>query len=267
MTRLASAYVTTPWQLQRPFYPEGPEWCHTVTLQLGGGMVGGDELVCRGHLQAGAKLLLTTATANKVYRSLSPQLPQVSSSHWQVESQAILELFPQETILFAQAHWQQTLVIELHPRAWCCGWEMYRFGRTARGERFWGGTWRNATEIWCQGQPLWIDRQFLQGTPEFLDSPNGLAGQPVLGTFWLVGQEVSPELIERLRAALPPGTGEMGLTRLMGGLVGRYRGPSTAECRRWFLTLWHLLRPLYAQRPPCLPRVWQLEQEVALGHG
>ncbi|MCS6783116.1 MAG: urease accessory protein UreD [Gloeomargarita sp. SKYBB_i_bin120] len=266
-TVLTSAYVTTPWQLQRPFYPEGPDWCHTVALQLGGGMVGGDQLWLRGHLQAGTRVCWTTATAGKVYRSLAPEVRQVSKSHWRVEAQAILELFPQETILFAGAQFHQHLLIELHPTALCCGWEIYRFGRTARGERFLGGTWRSYTEIWCQDQPLWIDRQFLRGTPEFLDSPNALAGQPVVGTFWLVGWEVTADRVGKLRELLATCAGEIALTRLLKGLMGRYRGRSTAECKHYFISLWQALRQEYAHRPACLPRVWQLKEEVPLGHG
>ena len=39
--------------------------------------------------------------------------------------------------------------------------EITRFGRSARGEKFCFGNWRSHTEVWQQGQPLWIDRQWL----------------------------------------------------------------------------------------------------------
>ncbi|MCS6960004.1 MAG: urease accessory protein UreD [Pseudanabaenaceae cyanobacterium SKYGB_i_bin29] len=258
-TILASAYVTSPWQLQRPFYPEGKDWCHIVTLHIAGGMVGGDKLTLNGQLGSGAKVCLTTATAGKIYRSLSPHLKQLNYSHWQLDQDAILELFPQETILFSGAQFYQQLLINLHPQSLCCGWDIYRFGRTARGEEFLGGKWQSHTEVWCQNQPLWIDRQFILGTPDFLHSPNALAGKSVLGTFWLVGQELSTDLVAILRELLADCSATIAITRLLKGLVCRYRGNSTAECKQYFISLWQKLRPLYAHRSLCLPRVWQLK--------
>jgi urease accessory protein len=160
-------------------------------------------------------------------------------------------------IVFDRALYRQAMRIELAPGAQWLGWELTRFGRTARGEQFLAGEWRSQTEVWQQGKPLWIDRQWLPGSQETFYSPHGLAGCPIVGSFAYVGQEVPSELVEAVRS-LWRGDGEAGVTRLMAGLLCRYRGASTIEARQWFIAVWQLLRKTYLNRLTCVPRVWQL---------
>jgi urease accessory protein len=272
MTHLSRSRIQAPLKVQRPFYPEGVEVCHTVILHTAGGVVGGDRLSLDIHLQPQSHALITTAAAGKVYRSNGMRAHQTAQIR--VAEGACLEWLPQETIVFNQANVYQELRVELAANAMWLGWEITRLGRSARGETFLGGEWRSRTEVWQGGRPLWIDPQWLQGGTTMLTSPYGLAGCPVVGSFALVGRSVSPELIEKLREALesngrsvphiplpsPPSPypSEIGITRLMEGLLCRYRGFSTSEVRRWFIAIWHLLRLSFLNRPACKPRVWQL---------
>jgi urease accessory protein len=178
----------------------------------------------------------------------------------QVDADACLEWLPQETIVFNGAIYRQDLRVELAPGASWLGWEITRFGRTARGERFLQGEWRSHTEIWQQGLPLWIDRQWLPGGEEIINSPHGLAGQPIVGSLAWVGVAVEPAVVEKARSlwTAVERQGEAGVTRLQAGLLCRYRGSSTAEVRSWFIDVWHLLRLSFLARPKCIPRVWLL---------
>ncbi|MGC1392656.1 MAG: urease accessory protein UreD, partial [Coleofasciculaceae cyanobacterium] len=200
----------------------------------------------------------TTAAATKVYRSngkLARQLIQIK-----VETGACLEWLPQETIIFNGAQYRQDLRVELALGASWLGWEITRLGRSARGEKFEKGEWRSHTEVWQQGRPLWIDRQWLPATPTILDSPHGLAGQPVVATLAWVGQPISPDIIEKARMLMPATTqpGEAGVTELQSGLLCRYRGNSTTEARNWFTDVWQLLRLSLLGRNITKPRVWQV---------
>lgn len=255
-TELIHSQVKAPLKVQRPFYPEGPI-CHSVVLHTAGGVVGGDLLSVNCHLQPNTHALITTAAAGKVYRSNNIQARQ--SIQVQVAAGAYLEWLPQETIVFNGAIYRQDLKVELTPGASWLGWEITRFGRTARGERFLQGDWRSHTEVWQQGRPLWIDRQWVPGGEEILNSPHGFAGQPVVASLSWIGQAVSPELVQKARSLWRNGgQGEAGVTRLTVGLLCRYRGSSTAEVRNWFTDVWQLLRLSFLGRPSCLPRVWQI---------
>jgi urease accessory protein len=252
--------VQAPLKVQRPFYPEG-DICHTAILHTAGGIVGGDRNSIKLQLQPRSQALVTTTAANKIYRSNGLQARQTVDI--QIERDACLEWLPQETIVFNGANYRQDLRVELIPGASWLGWEIVRFGRSARGEKFLQGEWRSHTEVWQQGQPLWIDRQLLQGEEAILNSPHGLAGHSIVASLTWIGCEVSPELVKKCRdvtcnvsTTLP--TTNYGVTRLPHGLLCRYRGSSSIEVRNWFTSVWQLLRLSLLSRSSCLPRVWQI---------
>ncbi|HYW21723.1 MAG TPA: urease accessory protein UreD [Nodularia sp. (in: cyanobacteria)] len=254
-TQLIYSHNQAPLKVQRPFYPEGAKVCHSVMLHTAGGVVGGDRLSSNIHLQANAQALITTAAASKIYRSEGLQARQ--NIDIQVDAGACLEWLPQETIVFNGAIYRQDLRVELAPGGCWLGWEITRFGRTARGEKFLEGEWRSHTEIWQQGVPLWIDRQYLPGSEAVFHSPHGLAGQPIAGSLVWVGSDVSGEMLAKARS-LWDGSGEVGMTRLQNGFLCRYRGASTSEVRNWFTVVWELLRVNFLHRGGCVPRVWQV---------
>jgi urease accessory protein len=257
-TQLIENRVKAPLKVQRSLYPEGKEVCHTIVLHTAGGIVGGDRLSYDFHLQPHTQALITTPAATKIYRSNGKVARQVMQI--QIEAGASLEWLPQETIVFNGAIYRQDLRVELAPDASWLGWEITRFGRSARGERFLQGEWRSHTEVWQQGKPLWIDRQWLPAGEEIANSPHGLDGQPIVGSLAWVGQAVTPETVDRVRQLWlhPQERGEIGVTRLISGILCRYRGSSSAAARQWFISAWDLLRRSHLNRPSCIPRVWQI---------
>ncbi len=256
-TQIIHSQMKAPLKVQRPFYPEDGV-CHSVVLHTAGGIVGGDRNNLSFHLQPNAQALITTATASKIYRSDGVQA--VQNMQVRVDTDACLEWLPQETIVFDGAIFRQNLQVELAPGARLLSWEITRFGRTARGERFLTGDWKSHTEVWQQKVPLWIDRQWLPAGTKIIDSPHGLAGQPIVGSLAWIGQAVEPEIVEKARDLWHEhsSNSQGGVTRLPKGLLCRYRGSSTTEVRDWFTDVWQLLRSSYLERSICPPRVWQL---------
>lgn len=77
-TQVIHNQVKAPLKVQRPFYPEGSEVCHSIILHTAGGIVGGDRLSLNFHLEPNSKALITTAAASKIYRSNGLQARQKS---------------------------------------------------------------------------------------------------------------------------------------------------------------------------------------------
>lgn len=256
-TKLSNALAQAPLKIQRAFYPEGPELCHSVILHTAGGIVGGDRLLQNIELETNSQVLLTTAAASKVYRSEGERSQQIITLR--LGENSYLEWFPQETVIFNEAIYQQDLRVELGENAVFCGWEITRLGRTARGEKFVAGDWRSRIEIWQTGRPLWIDRQGLQGSLEMINSPNGLNQKAIVATFIWLGQKIKAEILTEARklGELIVKEGEMGITQTQAeGLLCRYRGNSTTEVKQYFESIWGLLRQTYRDRSPIRPRVW-----------
>jgi urease accessory protein len=257
-TRLRTAYAQSPLKVQRSFYPEPSGTCHTVLCHTAGGMVGGDRLSYQLHLAPETSVLVTTAAASKIYRSNGLNAEQ--RIELQIDAGAYLEWLPQETILFEGAQFQQSLKVMLAPGASWLGWDIYRLGRTARNESFTTGHWRSHCEIWQETQPIWIDRQFYQASPERWFQAHGLNGCPVIGTLIWMGQAVTPAFIEELRQLkfTDSAQAKLGITRLEQGLVCRYRGTSTAQARDGLMQIWNHVRCFSLGNSACPPRVWQL---------
>ncbi|TAF51716.1 MAG: urease accessory protein UreD [Oscillatoriales cyanobacterium] len=295
-TRLIRSRSTAPFKVQRSFYPEASGICHTVALHTAGGIVGGDRLSQQVYLESDAHVLLSTPAATKVYgsRGRSLRSPNGIEASQQVSIQlapgAYLEWLPQETIVFEGAVFQQDLRVDLAAGATWCGWDIARFGRTARGEGFARGTWRSRTEVWRDGVPLWIDRQVLdleadqaalidaadQGAwvdranaadlrdQDTWQSYHGLNQMPVVGTLLWIGtpinSDATSELMDKARSIwrdLDPGDGsEAGMSTTIDGIVCRYRGRSTSKVRHWFTSVWHLLRTTQRGQTAHYPRIW-----------
>lgn len=258
-TVITKAQSQAPLKVQRPFYPEGKAVCHSVVLHTAGGMVGGDLLTQQVTLEAHTHALITSAAAAKVYRSQGQQTQQTIEI--KLAADACLEWLPQETIIFNGAIYRQQIRVELAPGASWLGWEINRLGRSARGEKFLQGEWHSCTEIWQQGKPLWLDRQFLKAGEATVFGAHGLANQPIVASLVWLGKPVPPAIIAQARSCWQQNQfpGEAGVTRTLGqGLLCRYRGSSTTQVKTWFMEVWQLLRTNLLQRPVVKPRVWQL---------
>lgn len=93
-TVLTRSYTVAPWKIQRSLYPEGEEICHCILLHTAGGLVGGDRLSAKIHLQPHTQALLTTATASKIYRSNGAE--SLQDIHFRIDEGASLEWFPKK---------------------------------------------------------------------------------------------------------------------------------------------------------------------------
>lgn len=257
-TQLVKAYSQAPLKIQRSFYPEGQEICHSIILHTAGGMVGGDRLSQTINLQPETQVLLTTPAASKIYRSSGETVQ--NTINIEIQEQAYLEFIPREIIIFNGAIFSQNLRVNLAPNACYLGWEITRFGRTARGEIFNQGQWKSCTEIWQNGCPVWVDRQGFIANEEILNSPHGLGGKPVIATLTWVGQPVSEDIVKNIRQlwSQRETSSQAGVTQLISGLLCRYRGNSTQEVINWFTDVWQLLRQNYTGKSIVKPRVWQL---------
>lgn len=242
-----------PLRVQKPLYPEGDAICHAIVLHPPAGIVGGDSLKIDIALAAGSHALLTTPGAGKWYRSAGARASMVQ--RLTVAAGAICEWLPQESIVFDGAIGGLSTEVDLAKGARFVGAEMLCFGRTGSGERFDRGAFTMHTALRVDGRPVWLERGTIVGNSPLLDSPVGLAGQPVTGTLLVVGPEVDEAMRDACRA-IAPIAGEGAVTLCAGVLVARYLGPGCEPGREWLERLWAGLRPVLTGLPMRAPRIW-----------
>jgi urease accessory protein len=103
-----------------------------VIVNTAGGMTGGDRFDIDVAVGAGARLSMTTAAAEKIYRSLGPDTE--IAVKLDVGPRAALAWLPQETILFDQVRLRRSIEVALAPGASLLLAEGVVFGRSAMGE-------------------------------------------------------------------------------------------------------------------------------------
>ena len=239
-----------PLRVQKHLYAEGPEVCQHIIVHPPGGIAGGDRRDIAATVGANAWAQLTSPGAAKWYRAKGPAYQQLELK---VGAGATLEWLPQETIVYCGAQAELSTRIELEGDARLCYWDMVALGRPASGERFNTGYFQAQLDIRRDGQLLWHERQRINGNDGLLDSPIGLAGQPVFATL-LISGELSTELLERCRNIPSPVRGD--LTQLPGLLVARCLASEALHARAWLIELWRLLRPALLGRAAVPPRIW-----------
>jgi urease accessory protein len=242
-----------PLAVQKTLYPEGESVCHGLVLHPPGGICAGDELSIDVQVCSGTRALLTTPGAGKFYRSSGGQATQ--NLNFRIGGGSVLEWLPQESIVFDGARAAMTTRIDLAEGARFIGWEVLCLGRTAAGERFRGGLLTTDTRVVEESNVLWLERGRIEGGSRLLDSPAGLAGQPVTATLLATHSGPGAELMGRLRQCAAA-DGAWGVTNLPRLVVARYLGPSAQSARHYFTALWRILRPALTGREAVLPRIW-----------
>jgi urease accessory protein len=162
-------------------------------------LVGGDHVSVEAQLHAGTHVLMTSPSANRIYRSLSePVLQEIRLS---VGPEARLEWLPEVTIPFAGSRIRQSIHVDLAPGATVVLWDAIASGRVARGERWAFASVEN--EI-CIRTPLGgavVERYRL--VPGRLSESVGLVGSwDYVASLFVIGDAVKADVWKRLDVIL-----------------------------------------------------------------
>lgn len=253
-TVLAQRAHRGPLLVQKPLYPEGAGVCHAIVVHPPAGIAGGDHLAIEVHARARAHALITTPGATRWYRT--PRAGSQQTVRIIAEPRSVVEWLPQESIVFDGARSTMVVTAELCGDAVYVGMDVVCLGRTASGERFRHGWLVTSTRIVRDGRTLWLERGEIAGEDPLLDSPAGLAGQPVTGTLLAAAPEIGAAELAACRTE-QPAAGRGAATLLPGLLVARYLGPACEPGRDWLARIWSRLRFALTGREPTVPRIWR----------
>jgi len=218
-----------------------------VLVNTAGGIAGGDRFAVDLDLEAGARLVVTTAAAEKVYRSLGPDAAVDVTAR--IADGAELMWLPQETILFDRARLRRSVDIALAPVARLLFAETVVFGRTAMGEVVNAGFLADRWRIRRGGKLVFAENLCLDGAvAERLGEAAVANGHAAIGTVLLAPGDDA--MVEAVRAALPGMRGEAGISAWGGIALVRLVAPDGAALRH------DLVIVLAALGRGALPRLW-----------
>lgn len=251
-----------PLRMQRLFWPEGQGRAHGYLLHPPGGLAPGDSLEVAVMLESCARTLITTPSANRIYRTDAQGNPQIQHNYLHVDKGCELEWLPQETIVFSGARSQQNLTLEAHSESRFFLWDNQVLGRIGSNAPFEAGESRQQITVRVDGHLTLRERLCVAANSPLLTQPWGLNGDHCFGT-WIAGTQpeaTAAELLDRLRenfAEYPPAAGiRFAFTRCDGLLVGRAQANDSEQLMRFMTDCWMWMRPHLLNCPPCRPRVW-----------
>jgi urease accessory protein len=224
--------------------PAGRE-LEAVLVNTAGGMAGGDRFGIAIAAAAGARLVVGTAAAEKIYRS-SGDATEVSIK-LDVSAGATLRWLPQETILFDRVRLNRRIDVDMDEGASLVLAEAVVFGRSAMGERVEQGELIDRWRIRRGGRLVFAESVRLGGAVAAkLAEPAAAAGGCAIATVLLVpGGE--PQVAAVCAQAF---SGEVGVSAWNGIAVARL-------CARDGAALRHdLTRVLAALDSGPLPKLW-----------
>ncbi|UWU78438.1 urease accessory protein UreD [Bradyrhizobium huanghuaihaiense] len=217
-----------------------------VFVNTAGGVAGGDRFDIEISASDAARLTLTTAAAEKVYRAPGPAA-QLNIS-LKAGASAHLSWLPQETILFDRARVQRRFDIELDETASLLLCEIVVFGRTAMGERMEQGEFVDRWRMRRGGRLVFAETVRLDGDIGAKLARSAVAkGGAAIGTALIVpGDEA---LVERIREASESFSGEVGISAWNGFAMARFCAQDAARLRADMMTV-------LARTGAVLPRLW-----------
>jgi len=217
-----------------------------VFVNTAGGVAGGDRFDIEIAAAVGAKLTLTTAAAEKVYRA--PGQAAELNIALRVAAGAHLGWLPQETILFDRARVRRRFDIDLDATASLLLCEIVVFGRTAMGERMEQGEFVDRWRLRRGGRLVFAETVRLDGNIGAKLARSGVAkGGAAIGTALIVpGDET---LVERIREASESFSGEVGISAWNGFAMARFCAQDAARLRADMMAV-------LARTGAALPRLW-----------
>lgn len=140
----------------------GRAQAQAILLNMAGGLTGGDASHATLHLGDGTDATVTTAAAEKIYRSLHGD-PATVGMHARLGAGARLLWLPQPTILFDRSVFERRTEVEMSADATFLAAECLIFGRTAMGEEVLAGEVRDHWRIRRAGRLVYADTLRLGG--------------------------------------------------------------------------------------------------------
>jgi urease accessory protein len=218
-----------------------------MLVNTAGGIAGGDHFDISIAIADAARLTVTTAAAEKIYRAHGPAAEL--NIRLKAEGHSHLSWLPQETILFDRARIHRRFEIDLSEDASLLLCEIVVFGRAAMGERMQAGEFADHWRLRRGGRLVFAENIRLDGDiGEKLARPAIAKGGVAIGTALIVpGDEA---LVERIRGASETFGGEVGISAWNGFAMARFCAQDAARLRA------DMMAVLGAALGSALPRLW-----------
>jgi len=222
------------------------EELEAVIINTAGGIAGGDRFALDIAAGQGTRLVVTTAAAEKVYRSLGED--STVNVKLDIAAGATLAWLPQETILFDRARLARSIEVDLASDAQLFLAEAMVFGRTGMGETVENGALSDRWRVRRGGRLIYAETVRLAGPimTRLAEPAVANSGVAVATVLAVPGHEA---MVDAVRALQERFSGEVGAS-VWNGLA------SVRLCAADGAALRHDLTHVMTALRGALPRLW-----------
>ena len=246
-TALAELHQAGASRVRFPRSHEGPP--EAVLLNMAGGLTGGDRLSVDVTLGSGCEATVTSAAAEKVYRSLGESTDVDISLQLEAGSRCLW--LPQPTILFNGSSLRRRTHVDMAQDAQLVAVEMLIFGRAAMGEEVHVGSCHDAWRVRRGGKLIFADTTRVKGAiARALGHRATLDGARAVAMVLYVAPDTAARL-DGVRSLLAHASSTAGASTWNGMLLIRAVARDARELQHDIMPIVEAL----GGRP--LPRVWQ----------
>ena len=253
----ADLYSAQPLRILMP-RPGVGEPLTAVLANLSGGIVGGDLYEADIYVGSGSSLTLTAQAAEKIYKSSGAE--SENRLTMRVAEGAVLEWLPQGTILFDRALFRQRVRFDLAADSTLFAGAISVLGRSAMGETFSSGRYREHWDLRRDGRLVWADRFELADPLAAAFASSGLRGVSSFATALFARLDAADDL-DWAREVQTSAAGDIrcGVTAIDNNLlVMRWFGPDAMRLRNAVGAFWSAARVRWLGLPARMPVIWRI---------
>lgn len=254
-TILTERYHDAPLKITKTFYEEQSGRLQLYIMDVSPGLLDGDSYELNIQLQDNTHLIVTNQSFTKIHPAQRQTARMIQNLR--LGKGSVLEYFPEPTIPYAGSRFEGQIKVELEEGATLLYADIVTPGRTHRGELFQYHSFASRFEASCEQQLLAWDQFLLEPAIHQYQGIGSMEDYTHNGTFWIVADQASQSLLDRIRSLLPapqadePILAGASLIASGHGIVVRMLGRNVWQLQALVKHIWDECRSCLLSMPPC----------------
>ena len=243
ITYVPQASFTYPMRVMSPFYEDDDGTAFIYLLNLGGGVVGGDELITDVTVEENAKALLTTTSSNKLYRMV-PDRHATIINKFKIGSNSVLEYYPESNIPFTESETIQLSEFHLNKSSYLFTVDSVTPGRIDRGEFFSYRRYASNVKIFVDGRLIAYEKTNLKPENETLTHIGIMEVYSDYGSIYVYHQSMDESFAKSVNTLIENSEGIAGGVTLIESRLAviRLLGQNTRHMDNVIEKIWDVSR-------------------------
>lgn len=254
-TILTERYHDAPLKITKTFYEEATGRLQLYIMDVSPGLLDGDSYELNLQLEDNTHLIVTNQSFTKIHPTPYQSAELIQNLH--LGKGAVLEYMPEPTIPYAGSRFQGRIKVDLEEAATLLYADIVTPGRTHRGELFQYDSYSSRFEVYRQQQLLAWDQFLLEPAIHDYNGIGAMEDYTHNGTFWIVTDQVSQALLDRIRLLLPASDVDESIlagasfTASGHSIVVRMLGHNVWQLQELVKLIWDECRSSLLDMPPC----------------